>query len=757
MKNNININHKEFDPLDEGQKMEIKEEGDYNTVESQSHKNNIILILFGLSIFISIGLGIAIYHKSKEERFVIPLENQEENAQAISDSDKNKTNQNNNIISEYKEFELQHYKPDDLNLNKYKEFLPKKKNNSTITDLTEIFDSDYLYITNSKMSFDYIYTLREKDFEKKERKNITFQNDGLDFYKYETKEGQISLRDFYELCEDEKKINTKKVTFYSKPLISVIIAVYNEKQNLLRTIRSIQNQSLKNIEIIIISDNDINMKLDFLSKKDNKDPRIRVFIQDKSYGLWRKRMDGFLYSKGKYILHVNAGDILADNYILDDIYNLAEKYELDTVRFSFSKTNYTQKFTKNKNFEEMKIFPPEYTKILYGRPNYDLKELGYGTIWNRLVKADIFSKGLDLVDSVVLNIKKNLWEDIWWNELIDRVSYSSLIINRLGYIFLYDKNITYEQFKSDKEEKDKAIREFIYFCYFNLILQPQNDEKKLVINYLRQSNQTNNMFCNISIQMNYLENKSEVFLNLVKKLLSDNYVAFMDKVFVKDLSDYVRHMLKEKKDQEKARKKEIEKSIAIEKEKEKKLQLMKEKEQKQIINNTFINKTNTKIINNSNHGQMNNSSNNNLITKIMNNTKNQYNNINKGQINKNLIQNPIPNNQGYNNINQQPINQNNINPNIQNNNLVKNNLININQMQQYNNRQINNKIINNQPYINNNNQQIINNNQNNLYNPINNQNNQQNQNNNLNQFNKINQAYNNNQGNRGNNLRIQKY
>ena len=189
-------------------------------------------------------------------------------------------------------------------------------------------------------------------------------------------------------------------------------------------------------------------------------------------------MDGFLYSKGKYILHVDAGHILSDNLVLEDIYNICDKYDLDSVRFSFSKTDDNKKFKENKTFGNMKVYPFRHTKITYGKPKYNIKEYGYGTIWNRLVRADIFSKCLDLVDSKILNIKKDLWEDWWWNALIDRVSFSNVIANRLGYIYLYNKKTSFEPLVKNSKQKDKTIKEFIYFLYFDLVLSPEKMIKK---------------------------------------------------------------------------------------------------------------------------------------------------------------------------------------------------------------------------------------------------------------------------------------
>ena len=41
-------------------------------------------------------------------------------------------------------------------------------------------------------------------------------------------------------------------------------------------------------------------------------------------------MDGVLYSRGKYIILFDPGDFYEDNYVLEDAYNINEKYKLDS-------------------------------------------------------------------------------------------------------------------------------------------------------------------------------------------------------------------------------------------------------------------------------------------------------------------------------------------------------------------------------------------------------------------------------------------
>ena len=99
----------------------------------------------------------------------------------------------------------------------------------------------------------------------------------------------------------------------------------------MKSIRSIQNQSFKNVEIIIVDDCSRDNSKYYYNYLLKTDPRIRIFTHLKNMGVWRTRIDGVLYSRGKYIIH----DLYSDEYVLEDAYNLVEKYNLDSIRMLF--------------------------------------------------------------------------------------------------------------------------------------------------------------------------------------------------------------------------------------------------------------------------------------------------------------------------------------------------------------------------------------------------------------------------------------
>ena len=189
---------------------------------------------------------------------------------------------------------------------------------------------------------------------------------------FRSNKNKIPLEDFYKISIEGKLIDPKKYSLSDNPIISIILPFYNKKNNIIPSLRSIQNQSFKNIEIIIIDDGSTDNSKEIYEYLLQSDSRVRVFYHLKNMGVWRTRMDGFLYSNGKYILHFDPGDLYTDNYVLEDIYNLITKYNLDTVKFSFSKTIDTINLTNNETFEQMKIYPQRHTKIIYGRPDYNV-------------------------------------------------------------------------------------------------------------------------------------------------------------------------------------------------------------------------------------------------------------------------------------------------------------------------------------------------------------------------------------------------
>ena len=435
---------------------------------------------------------------------------------------------NNSYINESKPKQIINKNTLQDNMTYFLEILPKidleKKSDDII--LEEIFNARKIYINEKNVTNDYIHFIKPINQEEENQyKQILYKDILYDDYPNEKREGQMSVNDFYNLCNKDKLIDSKTIERSDKPDISIIISILYKSPEIIRSINSIQSQTFKNIEIIIVDDfSESNEEI--LEQLYTSEPRLRLFKHLKKMGLWRSRMDGFLYSRGKYILHFDPGDILSDNFVLEDYYRFVSKYNLDTIRFSF---------TNPQNLDNMKIYPTRHTKIIYGRPDYNVHEYGYGIIWNRLIRTSLFTKALDLIDIYLLNANKNLWEDIWWNDLIDRVSFSNLILNKLGHINYHDRNSLKEIKISNNEEKDKTIREFIYNWFFDYELLPHDDNKTIIIDKLKEYSQINNTFFNLQINLDYLNTYFPDYKQFLTKLFKDPFIQDEEKILIKKL------------------------------------------------------------------------------------------------------------------------------------------------------------------------------------------------------------------------------
>lgn len=98
-----------------------------------------------------------------------------------------------------------------------------------------------------------------------------------------------------------------------QPLISIIVPVYNVEKYICKCIDSIVNQTLKEIEIILIDDGSTDNCPKILDEYAKRDKRIRVFHQRNS-GQSSARNKGLDVASGEYIGFVDADDWIELNF-----------------------------------------------------------------------------------------------------------------------------------------------------------------------------------------------------------------------------------------------------------------------------------------------------------------------------------------------------------------------------------------------------------------------------------------------------------
>lgn len=123
-----------------------------------------------------------------------------------------------------------------------------------------------------------------------------------------------------------------------EPKVSVIIPIYNVEQFLNRCVESVLNQSLNDLEIILVDDGSPDNCPQMCDEFQEHDLRINV-IHKKNGGLASARNAGLEIATGKYIFFLDSDDWLEIDG-LEHLYNIAEKYKVDFVRYRAIRTGW---------------------------------------------------------------------------------------------------------------------------------------------------------------------------------------------------------------------------------------------------------------------------------------------------------------------------------------------------------------------------------------------------------------------------------
>ena len=117
------------------------------------------------------------------------------------------------------------------------------------------------------------------------------------------------------------------------PIISVLVPICNVEKYLDECLSSLQNQTLKDIEIICINDGSTDSSLDIINKFASEDPRF-VVIDKPNSGYGDSMNRGLELSRGKYIAILESDDFL-DADALEYMVTEAESRQLEVFKCNF--------------------------------------------------------------------------------------------------------------------------------------------------------------------------------------------------------------------------------------------------------------------------------------------------------------------------------------------------------------------------------------------------------------------------------------
>ena len=306
----------------------------------------------------------------------------------------------------------------------------------------------------------------------------------------------------YELFLREKD-NMDYSVIGNIPYVSIIITVYNiGKDYLIKCLDSVINQTLKNIEIIIVNDNSPMKEDDDICKEyANKDSRIRYIFNDENKGPGGSRLEGLKYATGYTIAFVDS-----DDYIKLETYEIALFYmffyKVDIITFGIINI-------KNNMISENIILNSVFYNDDVIKAFIDYNPYIKGNLWNKLFKNTLLSD-----DFIPINIKNGEDRVAVFN--IFKIAKSLAVINLpLYYYNLREGSIT-----------TQINKNYIYESLLSCILMIENN---------------NNIDINFNILYSFYIN--HIYRELYEKLKFKNRELFNElTIYLKDL--ILEHLLK---------------------------------------------------------------------------------------------------------------------------------------------------------------------------------------------------------------------
>lgn len=200
------------------------------------------------------------------------------------------------------------------------------------------------------------------------------------------------LNQLHEKIVEAKKVFQERGT----PVISVVIPYHNREKIILQCIESVLNQTIANIEVIVVDDGSTDNSRKIVEGIDDR--RVIKINSDKASGnSGTPRNKALLKARGEYIAFVDSDDTVDDEYF-EELLTEARKKDSDvTVARGFTKC-FKDQFGLPKQARINYIYVPDF--ITHKPKNYFF--INSFVIWDKLYKRSFLeTHGIKLADSKI--------------------------------------------------------------------------------------------------------------------------------------------------------------------------------------------------------------------------------------------------------------------------------------------------------------------------------------------------------------------
>ena len=254
--------------------------------------------------------------------------------------------------------------------------------------------------------------------------------------------------------------------------VSIIVPVYKVENVLERCIKSLINQTLKEIEIILVDDKAPDKSPKICDEYAKKDSRIKVIHKEHNEGAGYARNSGLRIATGEYIGFVDSDDYISKDYY-EKLYNRAKKYSAEisyaNVKVIYKKGKMSDTANNNIPFKEDYV---NTDKVLLVILNPNIRERLSPSVWRAIYKSEIIKE-----NSILFASERECFsEDTIFNVYFLNISKKATFVKDTYYYYCINENSLTKtrEYKENGFEKCKKLLNELKNCKFKI-----NDKETL--------------------------------------------------------------------------------------------------------------------------------------------------------------------------------------------------------------------------------------------------------------------------------------
>ena len=239
--------------------------------------------------------------------------------------------------------------------------------------------------------------------------------------------------------------------------VSIIVPIYNVEKYFPRCMDSLLNQTLKEIEIILVDDESPDNCPKMCNEYAKKDERIKV-IHKTNGGLGFARNSGIDIATGEFLAFIDSDDYV-DVSMFEKLYNTAKNKDLDTVYCGFNKVNSKLEITPVKEVETLTIFDTQekiegvLLDMIGTEPSYPVDRKYSMSVWHGIYSKSI----IDENDIKFPSERQFISEDIIFHiDYLLNAKKIAFIPDAMYYYCSNESSLT-KSYRADRFERHKIL------------------------------------------------------------------------------------------------------------------------------------------------------------------------------------------------------------------------------------------------------------------------------------------------------------